>query len=379
MERITLQDLQSLWSETSTPCVSIFLPTHLKGAGTQADPIVLRNLLRDAGERLVQMHLREPEARAMLAPVEAMAGNQRFWKEQSPGLAVFISPHGLRTFHLARAPAERVVVTDRFHTRPLLPCLEDNRPFHILAASLNAVRLLRATARETEAIALPNAPDSLKDFQKYEESHGDAQYRQGGAGGTFAAGGRQADRKDAELRYLRAIARAVEGALRDDQEPLVFAGVDDLFALYREVSQYAGLAAQGVVGNPDRLSDEALRDAALSVIAPLREAERAQAAADYRRLAGTGRTAAGLAQVLPAAADGRVDILLLAREGEHWGRFSPGDGGVEAHPRPRGDDDELLDLAATLTLRAGGRVLAMPDELAGEEGLADGVAALLRY
>ncbi|HKJ00566.1 MAG TPA: hypothetical protein VKB51_19000 [bacterium] len=378
MDRITMLDLQALWNEASQPCVSIFLPTHLKGAGTQNDPIVLKNLMRDASEQLVQMELREPEARELLAPVEAIAGNQAFWKEQAPGLAVFRSPRLFRTFHLAHAPAERVVVTRRFHTRPLLPCLEDNAPFHVLAVSLNDVRLLAATGREIQELPLRDAPRSLKDFQKMEDNQGDDQYRQAGQGGTFAAGGHQADRKDAQRRYLRAIANAVEAQLNDSRAPLVFAGVEMLFAQYREVAESARLVSEPVAGSPDRVSAEILRDQALQVLRPLWEAERTQAAADYRRLAGTGRTATGLAQVLPQAAAGRVDTLLLVRETERWGHFADG-APLEIHERPVPGDDELLDLAASLALKAGGRVLTLPEALLEQPEVVDGVAALLRY
>ncbi|HEX9844766.1 MAG TPA: hypothetical protein VGC20_18550 [bacterium] len=379
MERITLLDLQALWNESSTPCVSIFLPTHEKGPDTQVDPIALKNLARDAGRRLLAMELREVEARELLAPVEAMVTNQAFWKEQAPGLAVFRSPRLFRAFHLPHAPVERVVVTHRFHTRPLLPALANPVEAYVLAVSLNRVRLLRANAQALRELALPGAPRSLSDFQKYEDAQGDDQYRQAGEGGTYAAGGHQADYKDAQRRYVRAIAKAVAAVVNHGPAPLVFAGVEELFAMYREVATATHLLAQPIAGNPDRVPAETLREQALAALQPLRAAEVALAVAAYRERAGTGRSATGLAPVLRAAQAGQVDTLLLQREQERWGRCSPHDGSVETHEPPEPGDDELLDLAASLTLQAGGRILPMPPELQGEPGIEDGVAVLLRY
>ena len=101
--------------------------------------------------------------------------------------------------------------------------------------------------------------------------------------------------------------------------------------------------------------------------------------ADYRRLAGTGRTAAGLAPVLSAAEAGRVDTLFLRPEAERWGRYVTGDDSVTLHERPEPGDDELLDRVASQTLRTSGRVLPMPEELRAQPEITDGVAAVLRY
>ena len=381
MERITLQDLQALWSETSRPCVSIYLPTHAKGPDTQADPIALKNLARTAQQRLAELSLREPEARALLAPLEALVGDRTVWQDSAAGLAVFRSPGLFRTYRLAHPPAERVVVSQRFHTRPLLPGLDDNAPFHVLAVSLNAVRLLRATVHAVQAVPLPAGPQSLRDFTRYDDPQQDPQLRSVG-GTTLSFGGTEVNFEDQHRRYLRAIARAVGAALGERSGPLVFAGVAEWFGLFREVAdagQRALLAPRALAGNPDRLSAEALRDRALELLRPPQEAAREAAAADYRRLAGTGRTATGLAQVLLAARDGRVATLLLARDVERWGRFAAGAAGPELHDPPAAGDDELLDLAASLVLQAGGQVLPLPEEMQTAAELLDGAAAILRY
>lgn len=379
MGRITLLDLHTLWNHPSPPCISIFLPTHRKGADTQADPIRLKNLVRAAEERLAALGQRDSEARALLAPILGLVADQGFWKGQAEGLAVFRSPERFLHFTLMRPPVERVVVAGRFHTRPLLPCLAENAPAYVLAVSLNSVRLLRVTAHDADVLPLGDAPASLEAFLRFEEAQQDFQYRQGGQGGAVSGGGPQKDRKDEQRRYLRAIDKALATHLNDSPAPLVFAGVDALFALYREVSGRAQLVAQPLSGNPEHLAPEALRDRALELLRPLREAELEQAAADYRRLAGTGRTAAALAQVLPAAEAGRVERLLLQPDVERWGRFGTENGRVAVHPDALPGDDELLDLAAALTLRGGGAVLPLPAELTAQPELADGVAALLRY
>lgn len=379
MERITLQDLHTLWNESTEPCISIFLPTHRKGAGTQADPIVLKNLARHAQARLGELSMREPEARALLAPLDELVSDQAFWREQDAGLALYRSPRMFRHFALAQAPQERVVVSGRFHVRPLLPALAGEAPFHILALSLSAVRLLRANVREVREVPLPDAPQSLADFRKYEDAQPDAQYRQAGEGGTFAAGGHQADRKEPQRRYVRAVAKAVAARLDSTQAPLVFAGVDELYGLYREAAGDERLLPRPIAGNPDRHSPGQLQELALELLRPLWGAEQEQAAAEYRRLEAAGRARTGLEAVLKAALAGRVATLMTRPDAECWGSYFPVQGVVERHATPQGGDDELMDLAAALTLRTGGRWLPLPAALADAPDIEDGIAALLRY
>jgi hypothetical protein len=199
MTRVTWKDLEVLWNHGEGPCVSLYLPTHRKGADAQTDPIRLKNLAREAEHRLVAYGLRDPEARALLAPVDALQEDRGFWQHQGEGLAVFCAPGLFRTLGLNREPAERVVVGARFHTRPLLPMLEDNAPFYVLAVSQNAVRLLRATTHEASELALPDAPRDLKDFRKYEDPQQDPQLRQEGRT-TISFGGSEVDFKDVQRR-----------------------------------------------------------------------------------------------------------------------------------------------------------------------------------
>lgn len=379
MTRITLQDLRSLWTHDRTPCVSIFLPTHRKGWDTQTDPIRLKNLAGEAERQLVAYGLRDPEARELMAPVLALVGNQEFWKSQEAGLAVFVAPELFRTLRTGHAPVQRVLVADHFHTRPLVPTLSENETFYVLAVSQKAVRLLRADAHSVTDVPLPDAPASLDDLLKYDERQQDFQYVGGAQGGSIAGGGPEEDRKNEKLRYLRAIAKAVAPLLHNNGTPLVFAGVEALFGPFREALSDPHLVEPPIAGNPDHLSAEALRDRALEVLRPLREAERARVVADYRRLAGTGRTAAALTHVLTAAEGGRVDTLFLRPEAERWGHFSLAEGRLTLHDSPEPGDEELLDRAASLTLRRSGQVLPLPEELLGEPEITDGVAAVLRY
>jgi len=81
----------------------------------------------------------------------------------------------------------------------------------------------------------------------------------------------------------------------------------------------------------------------------------------YKKLTNTPRTSSNLREVVVAAERGRVRYLFLPPEGEQWGSFVLPET-VHVHQQAEPGDDELLNLAAVLTLRHEGRVYVVPAE-----------------
>jgi len=78
-------DLDELVAIETNPAVSIYLPTHTAGREIRQDHIRLKNLLSSAAERLTAQR-RKPEIEALLAPVEALVGDDDFWRHQERSL-----------------------------------------------------------------------------------------------------------------------------------------------------------------------------------------------------------------------------------------------------------------------------------------------------
>src|SRR5213592_3129761 len=97
-----------------------------------------------------------------------------------------------------------------------------------------------------------------------------------------------------------------------------------------------------------------------------------------------GRAAAGWAETLEAASDGRVEILLCRQDMDRraWrcpacGRLAAGAGKCPLDANELEPRDEGLDLAVHQTLAHGGTIWSMVDR--PELDAADGIGALLRY
>ena len=362
MELLSRAELEKLIEEPEGLCVSIFLPTHRAGAQTQQDPIRLKNLLREAEEQLLAEGLRAPEADELLTPARELLDDSVFWRNQSNGLAVFLSPGVLRYYRLPLNFESLVVVADRYHLKPLLPFLTDDGQFYVLALSQNEVRLLQGTRHSVSEVELVDVPKSLADTLRYDDQETQLQFHTGTAGGRAAVfhGHEPGDSKDNILRYFRQIDRGVRELLKRSQAPLVLAGVDYLLPIYREVNSYPHMIDEGVTGNPEGLRPEELHERAWEAVRPRFSETRQKAAARYRQLAGTGQTSKDIREIAAAAYYGRIETLFAASGTQRWGVFDPDTGQVDLYQRPEGED--LLEFAAIQTVLHQGTVYVTSPE-----------------
>ncbi len=382
MDLLSRDELRSLMEESGSACVSLYLPTHRAGAETQQDPIRFKNLLKQAEERLMTNGLRRADAGGILGPAQRLLKDATFWQHQSDGLAVFASRGTFRHFRLPFQFNELVVVTDRFHIKPLLTLLSGDGRFYILAFSKNQVRLLLGTRFSVTEVNLESLPTSLVDALGFEEREKQLQFHVAAQGaaifhGHGGGGTDEAVHKKDLLRYFRRIDKGLQDVVRAERVPLVLAGVDYLLPIYREANTYAELVPEGVEGNPDGLSAADLHGKAWAILRPHFAKEQQRAAAQFQELAGTERASRDLQRIVPAACQGRVDSLFVAVGVQQWGRFEADAGDVVVHDSHEPGDQDLLDLAAVQTLVHAGEVYAVEAGQVPDSG--SPVAAVFRY
>jgi hypothetical protein len=381
MDTFSTSDLRKLTAQQQGPCVSIFMPTHAAGRDGQQDALRLKNLLGQAERGLIDQGLRAPDARRLIDAARELPNEPGFWEKRSHGLAVFITEGVFQRFRVPLALDEKLLVNRRFQVRPLLPLLTANDQFFLLALSQNRARLFQVNQLAIREIKVEGMPKSLPEALNYDVGGRPAQVHsaaggQGGQGSVFHGQGEDAElSKDDVARYFRLIDAALREPLRDQRSPLILAGVQYLLPIYREISHYACIAAEELPGNPDHLSEQELHDRARPVMTKHVENVRETAAAKYRQLAGTGKTADDVPRVVAAAHQGQVESLFVDRSSHRWGTFDPATGNVDLHAAPQPGDDELLDLSAVQTLLNRGAVFAVP----AEQVPSPPISAVFRY
>ncbi len=382
MDHLTIQVVQALQGRGDGWRVSLYMPAHRAGRDIEQDPIRFKNLLKEAEDRLLEKGMRSPDVRALLEPAQNLLQDPDFWRFQSDGLAAFISAEGVQTYRLPLDFEELVVISDRFHLKPLLPYFARHGHFYILALSQNQVRVLEGTRHTVDEIQVENMPETMAEALQYERFIEQVQFHtrtdnQGGnRPGVFHGHDAADEEKNRILRWLERVDEELMKMIAGENSPLVLAGVEYYFPIYQQASDYPHLVEGGMTGSPDRLSPEELHEGTWPLVRPIFEQAQKDALEQYGNLSATEQTTTDVREAVLAAAHGRVDTLFVPVGVQVWGMADPDNNKVDIHRDHDTGDEDLLDLAAIQTLANGGAVFALPaNEIPGGAQ----IAAVLRY
>jgi len=385
---ITETELKQLAETRGHHCLSLLMPTHRAGRATRQDPIRLKNLIRQARERLVERGKSEDAADSLLQPVSSLLDNRDFWRHQGDGLAVFLDTEDVRRYRTGVSLPELALVQDRFYIVALLPQVTHNSRFFLLAFSPNRVRLLEGDRSEIHQRQIPELPKDFGELGKYIDSEKQLQFHteaapQGGGGraamfhGHGGGGTDASERKQRLLEFSRIIDSAWQQGLPekpDGKVPLLLACDTSLAPLYREANSYAGLLESVLAGNPDELTPEELHEKAWPVLSAVLFARRQELVAAFHAAEAAGKGTCDLAEIVPAAAQGRVATLLLTEGARQWGQFDAQQQTVELADSDRDAGQELVNLAASEALLTGAEI-----QVLDSHDTPNPWAAVLRY
>jgi hypothetical protein len=385
MENLTLDQLKGLAQQTASPSISVFLPTHRVGQDAQQDPIRFKNLLRDAEQQLLGSGMGSRAVTALLQPAQALLNDSYFWKNQYDGLAVFVAAHDFHYYRLPFEVEELLIIAGAYYVKPVLPLFTNNGHYYILAISQNEVRLFEGTRHSVAQLDLPDeTPGSLEEVRKLDEPEKQFQFHTGTSQGGVRDGmfhGQGPGEEEQKVwieQYLNLVDTGLKEIFREQQAPLVLAGVDYLLPIYRKVSDYAHIMQEGITGSPEHLRPEELQEQAWPIVEAHFRHETEKTVAQYQQLANTEKAADNVEEIVAAAFSGRVDKLVLAVDSQVWGSFSLDTGKVihVSDRQSKQDDLDLLDFAAMKTLQNGGAVYALSQEQMPTDSP---VAAVFRY
>ncbi len=353
MKLPTREDIRGLAQARPDPGITLAIPTHGILRSSREDAVQLGRLLDRAAEQLLALGHSPRRVAAWLAPARLLTHDGELWRQSPGGLLAYLSPAGALFYRVPYPVAEGLWIADRFLVRPLAPLYSDDARFHVLTVSQARTRLFAASRFSVGELGagLPqglSAIDDGTDHPHEKHSHEDV---------FFGLGYGHDDHKDDIGRFLELLDAAVVKLTAADPRPLVVAGVEFVTSLFLAKAHHPDVV--GVVhGNPDTWTPRQILANAWPVVEGRLRAGFDGLAERIRSGAANGFGAIDVEEVLLAAHDGRVAALMLAPGEPLWGRFDPGARTVERHVAPGPGDDDLVDLAAALTLRNGGALVA---------------------
>ena len=373
MARFTTEELATLAAYEGDAALSIYLPMYEAGPEQMQNGIRFKNALAEAEKAAVDFGCDEA-LRPQLRMLSDLIDDEEFWRHQQQGLVAFVTPDRV---DMRRAPfhfPNSVRVGRTFFLLPLVPLVQTSGLFYIVAVSQKHTRLLEATRGEISEVPEADLPESLAKYIPVRQKQftlGSFNIRKGASQGRQAVpAGHPEERDEGELRqFFNDINEAVTAVIADQDAPLVFAGVEELFPFYKEANSHRGLVGEAIFGNPDETDNKELHAAAWPMVKEAME----QPIADRVAKLGHGKTEQmatdNLTEVIAAARQGQVDTLLI--NGPMLLGHAPGTTPSDETVDNRGRADE----AVRATLAASGDVFAVEGEHVGGHV----AAATLRY
>ena len=385
MSHITRNEFMQLVKPVGSPCASVYLPTHHGGIEVLEgeDALVYRNQLKEIRERLKLLGLDQSRIERFMEPAEKRAKDGDFWRHQSAGLAIFFQEGFYREYVLPFS-VDRFNCLSRsaFFLLPLLPALNGEMFFHVLQLELGSVRLFRCTQYDVEEIPIgEEVPQALTDEVGQDHWQKSIQVRNlkgGTSQGVFHGHGEGKDEEKTEIRkFFRSVDRGLLDVIGNQDLPLLVACDEYLFPIFREVSNHRKLHPHPIRRCAMDCDPADLRENALLALRDYTDREKEEKKRLYRQFHGTGRANNNIAEIIPAAVNGRVDSLFIQKGADAFGVFNPVEARVTVDENHPPNNISLYNLAAVSTFLGNGKIFLL------EKGeMPDGfstINALYRY
>ena len=273
-------------------------------------------------------------------------------------LAAFSSPGFQRSWHLPETMPAALIVSDSFHTQPLVKHLQNRLLYYVLALTQENVTLYQGTEHQLRVVQVPRMPRGMHELEVPGADH-------------------SLSKRMTTEAFFRMVDKAVMPITHDANAPLIVATVDPDYGMFREISRNPALLGDRIEGNPAAMTLDELRRRALDIVVADADAALARIADQYEVAAAHHRGSDQIEGIAKAAAFGRVETLLVEDGRQLGGALDRKTGNVY---QSMGSSDQagsdLLDDVSELVLTTGGDVCVLPPTSMPTSA---GIAAIYRY
>jgi len=366
------ETFERLAEHHDAPCVSIYFPTHDAGmeVNEQADKLTFRSMLQKVQQSLIQQKINASVSGQLMIPGLQLLNDEDFWRNQSPGLAVFLSPGYGACCQLPTSPEEKLHINTGFQLTPLASMLTDTDYAYVLVLSKHTARVYRADRFTLSRIDIPEMPNGMDDVIHFEEKSGEG-HSPGPEGARGGVSGLPDDKTNISI-YLKEVDKTLRSEIGISNAPLFLAGVEYLLPIYRSVSSYKNIADQFITGNYDRVDDSTLFQHVRPVLASYFAKQQQETMTNL--MDHTSRVNSFPQDVIRAAFEGRISELYVMKGTELWGHYEPSVNEPVLHEHEETGDENLADQAVIQTVLHGGKA-----HLVENMPITAKLAAVLRY
>lgn len=378
------KEFKKLSNHKDDICVSIFIPTQRGGKEVleEKNKKHLHSKWTEIKKDLSKKGTSEDTITKIGKPIEKLIEDRDFWRNQSDGLAIFASPEFFEFYTLPVNFEAYHYVSEEFYVKPLVPAMNGDGRYHILAVQIDDVQLYEASKYSITPIEIDDlTPSQLEDRVGYDYKEKALQFRSQGEGGEktqfHGHGGSERDVKVEFKQFFRAIDQGLKDYLNREKLPLIIYCQDYLFPIYKEANTYNHMIDEVIDGNPNDSELLGIHEKSLKVADKIFDKDRDSKLEKFKELNKTENTSSSISDIIPAIYQGKIDTLFIENRAEQWGTYKEDNMQVELSDDQNDDNTSLLNLAAKKTIEMGGKVYLVEDYFMPEKD--SKLNALYRY
>ncbi|MGB2847890.1 MAG: hypothetical protein WBB12_17000 [Saprospiraceae bacterium] len=290
------QNLEQLALEKNSPCVTISLNTHRTHPDNTQDEIVLKNLIHEAEERVIQ----EYGKRDVASLLEKLSTIHIDVNHNLDSLHIYLSNDTSEVIKSSWPITQNGVhISDRFDIRPLMKSYIRTEEYYILLLSQSGTILYKALNDEI-INEVKNDDFPFPDNRHY-NTHSDK-------------GSDSKHLDDLVREYLNTIDKAIINIYNETGSNIVVVATEDNYSRLQQVADrplvYSGLAPI----NYNNTTTHHIAKQAWEIIRELQHRRRTEAISDIREAVGQGMVLTDLQEIYQASIDGRGDLLIVHQD-----------------------------------------------------------------
>ena len=352
-------DLNELRKFRGTPVISILAPTHRHAPENQADPILVKNLVTEAKNKLLQLQDKR-EAAATLDNIDKVVSGID-WENLLDGVAIYANGKGYWAYDLPFSPQPAAIVEDTFAVRELVKALNRTFRYRILVLSESPSRLF------------------LGDRDRLVEIRSGFPLIHDGPGGKEGLptdyGQRTSEIRDENHRqFFRKVEQALKEVVKDDPAPLFITGVDRYISFWNEIAPQFKPA--GVInGSFDYMKPAELSTHVWPEVEKYFTKQRGAMLERIEKAIASHHFAGGIEEVFEAANQARIEVL-IAPEDVMISAWVNDEKTQVTQPGVGVEIPDIVDETVERVLDSGGEILFLPVADLDKYGQ---ISAILRY
>lgn len=292
------EQLQNLASERNSPCVTISMNTHRTHPDNAADAIMLKNLIKQAEERVIEEFGKRPVAQ-LLEKLETISEEIDI-NYNLDSLHIFISNDTKEIVKSSWETNENSVhISDRFAIRPLIKNFNRSENYLIMLLSQSGVQLFE-TVNDEIITEIRN-----EDFPFSENRHFTTN-------STKASDGKHVD--DLVREFLNKVDKALVKVHNETDLKCVVIATEDNYSRLQQVadkpSVYLGYASIDY----NSVANHQIAEQAWEIVKEQQKQRRTEAIGEIREAVAQGKVLTDLQEIYQAAIDGRGDLLIVHQD-----------------------------------------------------------------